>query len=206
MVGHWRSVDVARRTRGRVVRGVRSVWCRGCEGGGGTIASCVTRTGGNMAGTITIKWRRPRPHALLRLLRLLRLLPLAPPMSNGTRSDRLRRHRSRHRRPRRLFATAAGRTSPSCACSAVVVLEPLAVAGHFIGAHLDRKQCLRAKRVVARGMGASPKPSRAAWCRAGARFTPGRALIFGQMALPSMRASLVRSSASNAVCRRARAR
>ena len=36
--------------------------------------------------------------------------------------------------------------------------------------------------VEARGMGESSKPARAAWRRAGARFAPGRALLFGQTA------------------------
>ena len=48
------------------------------------------------------------------------------------------------------------------------------------------------------GMGESSKPARTAWRRAGARFTPGRALLFGQMVPPACRAFEVRRDASNA--------
>ena len=74
-------------------------------------------------------------------------------------------------------ATAAGRARPAAS-----LFEIFPAAGRRIrdfAVAID----VRCMHVKARGMGESSKPARAAWCRAGARFAPGRALLFGQMLL-----------------------
>ena len=114
--------------------------------------------------------------------------------------QRAARHCRRHRRQRgRGFGEhrhCAGRAAVVQALGAVRL--PAAGAGFAAAVRAARGLAWRGvAHVVARGMGESPKPARAAWRRAGARFTPGRALLLGQMAPLACRAFEVRRDASN---------